>query len=127
MDRMKDVLVDFDGFIFFVLVLFGFVFMRAKRKHAQSIFVWCVSFPLTIYCCFVWAYGRWGREWINFSTVVFEFLAYSQIGWLGSACALVGVLAKVDVVRKVGLWVSISSVVSHGLFLVLVLILGSGS
>ncbi|MCP1445047.1 hypothetical protein J3D54_004179 [Pseudomonas sp. GGS8] len=127
MDRVRDFFVDFDIYIYIVLVLVGFIFMRVKRKQASFIFVWFISFPLTIYCCFVWAYGRWGREWLSPEIVVFELLAYSQIGWVGGACTLVGGRVKANVVRKIGLWISIGSVVSHGLFIMLMLILGSGS
>ncbi|WP_247263468.1 MULTISPECIES: hypothetical protein [Pseudomonas] len=114
------------GIVYLVLLLGGGVAMRLKPSNAASLFIWCCSLPVTVYCYVVWIYASGGANWSPLMFVV-NALALSQVGWLGGALALAGVLIKADFLKKVGLWVSICSVAFYGLFLTLILTFGYGS
>ncbi|OOG80816.1 hypothetical protein B0E42_26200 [Pseudomonas sp. A25(2017)] len=130
MMELKKFLESLIGEIYLGLLLVSLlvilIAMKVKSSKVASLFVWGFSIPLTFFCYVVWIYagGPENRSWLLF---IFELLAFSQIGWLGGALVLVGVLIKANVLKKVGVWLSIGSVAFHGVFIILMYISGSGS
>ncbi|MGX9568168.1 hypothetical protein [Pseudomonas viciae] len=130
MMELKKVFVSLLGEIYLGLLLaiplLSVMALKIKPSKVASLFIGGFSLPLSLFCYVVWVYASGPEDWswVNF---LFDLLAFAQIGWLGGALALVGVLIKVNVLKKAGLWVSIGSVVFHGLFLSLMCISGAGS
>jgi len=62
------------------------------------------------------------RPWVHWSVVALDFLAFSQLGWLGALLMVGGYLAKNDGFRKVAVWTSAISVAAHGFFLIVGLV-----
>ncbi|GFM77134.1 hypothetical protein PSCICM_29530 [Pseudomonas cichorii] len=125
MDELKRVLAGLDIYVYSGLLLSNFIAIKYKPEHAVSLFIWGCSVPLSAFCYLVWVYGS-GGSW-NFVTLLIEIFAFSQAGWLGGALAFVGRLNNMKSIKKAGLWVSIVSVVFHGLFLMLIFVSGAGS
>ncbi|GFM87059.1 hypothetical protein PSCICO_24580 [Pseudomonas cichorii] len=125
MDELKGELAGLDIYVYSGLLLSTFIAINYKPEHAASLFIWGCSVPLSAFCYLVWVYGS-GGSW-NFVTLLIEIFAFSQAGWLGGALAFVGRLNNMKSIKKAGLWVSIVSVVFHGLFLMLIFVSGAGS
>lgn len=125
MDGLKIFLAGLDGYIYLGLLLSTFIAIKFKPEHAASLFIWGCSVPLSAFCYLVWVHAV-GGSW-NFVTLLIEIFAFSQAGWLGGALAFVGRLNNMKSIKKAGLWVSIVSVVFHGLFLMLIFVSGAGS
>ncbi|MDO7929143.1 hypothetical protein Q6A51_20365 [Pseudomonas sp. KFB-139] len=125
MDGLKIFLAGLDGYIYLGLLLSTFIAIKFKPEHAASLFIWGCSVPLSAFCYLVWVHAV-GGGW-NFVMFLVEVFAFSQAGWLGGALALVGRLRNIKSIKKTGLWVSVVSVVFHGLFLMLILVSGAGS
>ncbi|SEE77510.1 hypothetical protein [Pseudomonas kilonensis] len=130
MMELKKFLESLIGEIYLGLLLVSLlvilIAMKVKPSKVASLFVWGFSIPLAFFCYVVWIYASGPESW-NWVIFLFELLALSQIGWLGGALVLVGVLIKANALKKVGVWLSIGSVAFHGLFLILMYISGSGS
>lgn len=130
MMELKKVFMSLPGEIYLGLLLVNLlvilIAMKIKPSKVASLFVWGFSIPLAFFCYVVWIYasGPENRSWLIF---IFELLAFSQIGWLGGALLLVGVLIKANALKKAGVWLSIGAVAFHGLFIMLIYISGSGS
>ncbi len=58
--------------------------------------------------------------------LLIEALALAQFGWLGRISLGRG-LIEADILKKVALWISIGSVICHGLFLASIYVFGYGS
>lgn len=71
-------------------------------------------------------YASGGDKWTAAMTLI-EALALAQISWLGGILAFIGSLIKEYALKRVGLWISVVSVISHGLFLMLVYVFGYGT
>lgn len=99
--------------------------IKYKPQHAASLFIWGCSVPLSAFCYLVWVHDV-GGDW-NIVMFLVEVFAFSQAGWLGGVLALVGWLTNTNYLRKAGLWISMVSVVLHGLFLMQILAFGVGS
>lgn len=127
MDELKVLFSGLDGGIVYLgLLLAGWVAVKFRPANAGSLFIWCCSVPLTIFCYVVWLYASGGDKW-GPAMLLIEALALAQLGWLGGGLALVGVLIKADILKKAALWVSIGSVTCHGLFLASIYAFGYGS
>jgi len=74
--------------------------------------------PFTIFCYFVWVYGRVGNHWAPI-IIMLDQIAFAQIGWLGGVFALAGSITRWTCLVRVGLFVSVGAVAGHGLFLIL--------
>ncbi|MBX8495095.1 hypothetical protein [Pseudomonas cichorii] len=122
MDGLKIFLAGLDGYIYLGLLLSTFIAIKFKPEHAASLFIWGCSIPLSAFCYLVWVHAV-GGSW-NFVMFLVEVFAFSQAGWLGGALALTGSLNNIRYIKKAGLWVSMVSVIFHGLFLILILVSG---
>ncbi|MBX8556230.1 hypothetical protein K5D43_17310 [Pseudomonas cichorii] len=120
MDELKGELAGLDVYVYSGLLLSTFIAINYKPEHAASLFIWGCSVPLSAFCYLVWVYGS-GGSW-NFVTFLIEIFAFSQAGWLGGALAFFGWLVSARYLKKTGLWISIVSVVSHGLFLMVIFV-----
>lgn len=125
MDGLKIFFAGLDGYIYLGLLLSTFIAIKFKPEHAASLFIWGCSIPLSAFCYLLWIHGS-GGGW-NLVVFLVVMFAFSQVGWLGGALAVFGKLINARYLKKAGLWVSIVSVTSHGLFLILILTLGAGS
>lgn len=106
----------YDVVAFPILLVLIFFIIRARKEYAASLFVWGCSFPVTLYCYIVYIYGGL-RSWSHWSVVAIDFLAFSQLGWLGAILMLFGYFANDSDLKKAGVCTSIVSVASHGFFL----------
>ncbi len=111
----------YDVIAFPCLVIFILCVIRAKRAYATSLFVWGCSLPTTVYCYIVYIHEGL-REWTHWSVVAIDFLAFSQLGWLGAILMLFGYLANEESLKRTAVWLSLISVVSHGFFLLVGLV-----
>ncbi|WP_058546806.1 hypothetical protein [Pseudomonas fluorescens] len=114
------------GMVYLGLLLASLVAVKLKFANAASLFIWCCSVPPTIFCYIVWLYASGGYKWSP-AMLLIEALALAQLGWLGGGLALVGGLIEADILKKVALWISIGSVICHGLFLASIYVFGYGS
>ncbi|MBX8485237.1 hypothetical protein [Pseudomonas cichorii] len=122
MDGLKIFLAGLDGYIYLGLLLSTFIAIKFKPEHAASLFIWGCSIPLSAFCYLLWIHGS-GGGW-NLVVFLVEVFAFSQVGWLGGALAFFGWLVSASYLKKSGLWISMVSVVSHGLFLMVILVFG---
>ncbi|RMQ40632.1 hypothetical protein ALQ04_03360 [Pseudomonas cichorii] len=120
MDEFRIFLAGLDIYIYLGLLLSTFMAIKYKPQHAASLFIWGCSVPLSAFCYLVWVYGI-GGSW-NFVTFLIENFAFSQAGWLGGALAFFGWLVSARYLKKIGLWIARVSVVSHGLFLMVIFV-----
>ncbi|MBX8502008.1 hypothetical protein K5D34_07270 [Pseudomonas cichorii] len=125
MDEFKVLFAGLDVYIYLGLLLLTFIAIKYKSEYAASLFIGCCSIPLSAFCYLLWVHGS-GGGW-NLVTFLVVMFAFSQVGWLGGALAIFGKLINARYLKKAGLWVSIVSVISHGLFLISILTLGAGS
>lgn len=125
MDEFKVFFAGLDVYIYLGLLLLTFITIKYKPEHAASLFIWGCSIPLSAFCYLLWVHGS-GGGW-NLVTFLVVMFAFSQIGWFGGALAIFGKLINARYLEKPGLWISIVSVISHGLFLISILALGAGS
>lgn len=122
MNDIKEFLYGiYDVIAFPCLVIFILCVIRVKRAYAASLFVWGCSLPTTVYCYIVYIHGGL-REWVHWSVVAIDFLAFSQLGWLGAILMLFGSLAGEESLKRAAVWVSVVSIVSHGFFLLVGLV-----
>ncbi len=125
MDEFKVFFAGLDVYIYLGLLLLTFIAIKYKPEHAASLFIWGCSIPLSAFCYLLWVHGS-GGGW-NLVAFLVVMFAFSQIGWFGGALAIFGKLINARYLKKTGLWISIVSVISHGLFLISILALGAGS
>ncbi|MBX8528325.1 hypothetical protein K5D32_01535 [Pseudomonas cichorii] len=125
MDELKYFLRNLDEYIYLGLLVSGLIAIKSKSGNSGSLFIWSCSIPLSAFCYIAWVYASGGS--LNFATSLIYVFAFSQAGWLGGALAFVGWWGNASILKRAGLWVSIISVISHVLFMVVVLVFGYGS
>ncbi|OAJ50919.1 hypothetical protein [Pseudomonas marginalis] len=127
MDELKVFFRSLDaGVVYLSLILVMLLAIKIKLARVSYLVVGGCSVPLSFYCFFYWIYGAGGDMWAPVMLVI-EALAFAQLGWLGGILFLLGVVLKKDYLKMCGLWVSISSIVAHGLFLGNIIFLWDGS
>ncbi|WP_058546805.1 hypothetical protein [Pseudomonas fluorescens] len=112
----------YDIFLFPCMVITALVMMRLNRKYADDILVWGLSLLTTLYCYIVYIYEG-ARSWNYLVVVIIDLLAFSQIGWLSFLLMLLSKMTSFMGLRAAGVWISIVSLVFHGLYLLLALLL----
>lgn len=129
MESLKILFEGLNGNFVYLALLALFLFLKIffRCDYSISILVWAFSLPLSIYCYFVYVYGVEGPAALTITTVTVNLLAFSQLGWLGMGLAMAAFLRDSSSLKLAGFWVSVGSVVSHGIFLVLVNFFWSGS
>lgn len=95
--------------------------IKMNKRFAGPLFVWGCSVPVTLYCYIVYIMDG-GRPWVHWSVVALDFLAFSQLGWIGALLMAGGYLAKHDGLKKAAIWTSAVSVAAHGFFLIVGLV-----
>jgi len=118
MEEWRSELVHADFPLLLYVLFLGVILLILRPRNAAAWFVWGGSMPFTVFCYFVWIYGRGGSHWHPI-LIVIDQIGFAQIGWLGGALALAGSLTRWACLGRVGLSVSGVAVVGHGLFLIL--------
>ncbi|ROM79082.1 hypothetical protein BK654_06825 [Pseudomonas brassicacearum] len=116
------------GLVCMGLLLAILVALKLRVANAASLFIWGCSVPVTVFSYAAWIYASGGDKWSP--TMLFiEIFLLAQLGWLGGGLAFLGmaIKEKSNTLKRAGLWISIVSVAGHGLFIGMMLILGSGS
>ena len=105
---------------FFYLHVCGFfsaTLLKVRPRNAAVLFIWGCSMPLTICCYFFWI---WGRDLtFGMTTSVVVLIAFAQIGWLGGLLEIFSKLVRMDLLRRIGLFFSVISIIGHDLLLAL--------
>jgi len=84
-------------FLFTLVWFFSTTLLKLRSRNAAILFIWGCSMLLTIYCYFLWI---WGRDLtFGMATSVVVLIAFAQIGWLGGWLALFGRLKSLAFLR----------------------------
>ncbi|MDU9023371.1 hypothetical protein NHG95_06960 [Pseudomonas corrugata] len=115
-----------DPFVYLGLLLVSAFAVKFRVANASSFIIWGCNAPLSFFCFFYWVYNSGGDKWALL-TIVLEAFAFAQLGWIGCMVALYGVLLNSNLLKRIGFWVSVSSIALHGFFLGYINFFWSGS